>query len=136
MGYLALAADDVPKDQAPLAEQLRSLHRAISDFRVKLLSGEPAIHKRLRGYQEALFDDIRETFNAITDQDTSGPLRPLDLPPSLRSRFVGVTGHYRLMVFPKYSIWNRERPRGVHHRTADGAPRRRGPGHRHAGAAL
>ncbi len=108
MGYLALAADDVPKDQAPLAEQLRSLHRAISDFRVKLLSGEPAIHKRLRGYQEALFDDIRETFNAITDQDTSGPLRPLDLPPSLRSRFVGVTGHYRLMVFPKYDIWNHD----------------------------
>ena len=132
MGYLALAAEEVAKSQAPLArggdeivpaldladkapmdhaalaQQLLSLHRAISDFRVKLLSGEPALPERLHGYQEALFDDIRETFNSIKDQDTSGPLKPQDLPPSLRNRFVGVTGQYRLLVFPKYDIWNHE----------------------------
>jgi hypothetical protein len=73
-----------------------------------MLSGEPAIPERLRGYQDALFDDIRETFNAIKDQDTSGPLKPQDLPPSLRNRFVGVTGQYRLLVFPKHDIWNHD----------------------------
>jgi hypothetical protein len=108
MGYLALAADDVPKDRVPLAQQLVSLHRAVSDFRVTLLSGDPAIPNRLRGFQEALFDDLRETFNAIKDQDTSGPLEPRDLPPSLHSRFVGVTGQYRLLVFPKNDIWNHD----------------------------
>jgi hypothetical protein len=108
MGYLALAANEVPKDQAPLAQQLLSLHHTIRDFRVKLLSGEPTIPERLRGYQEALFDDIRETFNAIKDQDTSGPLTPQNLPPSLRNRFVGVTGQYRLLVFPRYDIWNHD----------------------------
>ncbi len=108
MGYLALAAQEVPKEKADLAQQLLSLRLAISDFRVKLLSGNPAIPERLRGYQQALFDDIDGTFNAIKDQDTSGPLEPSDLPPSLRSRFVGVTGQYRIMVFPKNDIWNHE----------------------------
>jgi hopanoid biosynthesis associated RND transporter like protein HpnN len=108
MGYLALAANEVPRDQAPLAQQLLSLHRAIRDFRVKLLSADSAIPPRLREYQQALFDDIRETFNAIKDQDTSGPLVPQDLPPSLRNRFVGVTGQYRLLVFPKNDIWNHD----------------------------
>jgi preprotein translocase subunit SecF len=105
---LGSAAADAPKDQVPLAQQLLSLHGAIRDFRVKLLSDDPAIPERLRGYQEALFDDIRETFNAIKDQDTSGALKPQDLPPSLQSRFVGVTGKYRLLVFPKYDIWNHD----------------------------
>jgi hopanoid biosynthesis associated RND transporter like protein HpnN len=108
MGYLALAADEVPEDRASLAQQLRSLRRAIGDFRVQLLSGDPAIPDRLRRYQEALFDDIRDTFTAIQGQDTSGPLEPSDLPPSLHSQFVGVTGQYRLLVFPKGDIWNHD----------------------------
>jgi predicted RND superfamily exporter protein len=31
-----------------------------------------------------------------------------DLPPSLHDRFIGVTGKYLLMVYPKGDIWNRE----------------------------
>jgi hopanoid biosynthesis associated RND transporter like protein HpnN len=108
MGYMALAAEEVPPDRASLAQELRSLRRAVSDFRVKLLSDDPAIPERLRSYQEALFDDIRDTFTAIKDQDTSGPLQPRDLPPSLRNQFVGVTGKYRLLVFPKKDIWNHD----------------------------
>ncbi|HEY3854521.1 MAG TPA: MMPL family transporter [Verrucomicrobiae bacterium] len=108
MGYLALAAQSVPQDRSELAQQLLSLRSTISDFRVKMLSGDPAIPERLRRYQLALFGDIDGTFNAIKDQDTSGPLKPTDLPPSLRSRFLGVTGQYRLMVFPKGDIWNHD----------------------------
>ena len=47
MGYLALAAQEVPKDRSELADQLLSLRRAISDFRVKMLSGDPKIPDRL-----------------------------------------------------------------------------------------
>ncbi|HEX4120695.1 MAG TPA: MMPL family transporter [Verrucomicrobiae bacterium] len=108
MGYLALAADDVSTNRPELANELLSLRTAISDFRVRMLNGDPAIPERLRGYQIALFDDIRETFDAIKNQDTSGPLRPVDLPATLRARFVGVTGQYRLLVFPKGDIWNHE----------------------------
>jgi hopanoid biosynthesis associated RND transporter like protein HpnN len=108
MGYLGLAIEEVPKDRAELAQQLKSLRRAISDFRVKLLSGNPAIPGRLQAYQEALLDDIRETFKGIKTQDTTGPLRPEDLPPTLRARFVGITGKYRVLVFPKGDVWNHD----------------------------
>jgi len=108
MGYLGLAGQEVPKDQAALAGQLNSLRDAITGFRVKMLRGDPSIPGRLQAYQEALLDDIRETFNAIKTQDTSGPLRPQDLPPTLRARFVGITGKYRVLVFPKGDIWNHE----------------------------
>jgi hypothetical protein len=108
MGYMSLAAGEVPQDRVDLIKQLRSIHQDIRDFRVKLLSGDPDIPERLRRYQEALFNDIRGTFTAIQEQDTSSPLQPKDLPPSLRSRFVGITGQYRLLVFPKYDIWNHD----------------------------
>lgn len=106
MGYLALAADEVSTNRPELAKDLLSLRTAISDFRVKMLDGDRPVPERLRAYQIALFDDIRETFDAIKNQDTSGPLRPADLPPTLRTRFVGVSGKYRLLVFPKGDIWN------------------------------
>jgi hypothetical protein len=108
MGYLGLAAQEVPKDQAALAAQLTSLRDAIAAFRVKMLRGDPSIPTRLQAYQEALLNDIRETFKAIKTQDISGPLRPQDLPPTLRARFVGITGKYRVLVFPKGDIWNHD----------------------------
>jgi uncharacterized membrane protein YdfJ with MMPL/SSD domain len=87
---------------------LKSLRDAISDFRVKMLSGDPEIPQRLQDYQQALFSDIHGTFAALQTQDTSSGLRPQDLPPTIRNRFVGVTGKYRLLVFPKKDIWQRD----------------------------
>jgi hopanoid biosynthesis associated RND transporter like protein HpnN len=106
MGYLALAADDVSKDRPELAGQLRSLRQAISDFRVKMLSGDPAIPGRLRQYQAALFEDIRQTFDTLQTQEFANRLRPEDLPPALRARFVGRSGRYMVQVFPKGDVWN------------------------------
>src|SRR5262249_31341670 len=40
--------------------------------------------------------------------DDSGPLRVQDLPQGLRDRFIGVTGKYLLMVYPKRDVWQRE----------------------------
>ena len=31
-----------------------------------------------------------------------------DLPDALRNRFIGVTGKYLLMVYPKKDVWQRE----------------------------
>ena len=111
MGYLNLAADDVAKDRPELAAQLRALSRAISDFRVKMLSLDPAVPGRLKDYQQALFDDIRQTFIAIQRQDIGSRLRPQDLPTALRARFVGRTGKYQVWVFPKADIWQHENQR-------------------------
>jgi hopanoid biosynthesis associated RND transporter like protein HpnN len=112
MGYLGQAASVVEKERPELANQLLSLRTAISDFRVKMLSEAPGIHRRLGKYQQALFDDIRQTFETIQNQDTSSPLRPVDLPPALHNQFIGRTGKYKVEVFPKDDIWehtNQER---------------------------
>jgi predicted RND superfamily exporter protein len=54
-----------------------------------------------------LFQDVQQTFAAIREQDDSGRLRVNDLPPTLRSRFIGVNGKHLLQVYPKENIWDR-----------------------------
>ncbi|HZM05508.1 MAG TPA: MMPL family transporter, partial [Candidatus Saccharimonadales bacterium] len=132
-GYLDLAADTVEKnvvpakpeegghrlvadgtaeiDQTNLVEQLTSLRQAIDDLRVKMLRNDPTVLPRLDKFQSALFDDIRNTFETIKTQDTSSRLEPKDLPPALRNRFIGQTGHYMVQVFPTNDIWNHENQR-------------------------
>jgi uncharacterized protein len=108
MGYLGQAAAAVEKDRPELARQLLALRMAVSDFRVKMLSGDPSIPQRLQKFQQALFDDIRHTFETIQDQVTSSPLQPKDLPPALRNRFIGRTDKYKVEVFPKGDIWQHD----------------------------
>jgi hypothetical protein len=108
MGYLGQAADAVEKDRPELAKQLLSLRLAVSDFRVKMLSDGLLIPQRLGKFQQALFDDIRQTFETIKNQDTSNRLKPADLPPALHNQFIGRTGHYKVEVFPKYDIWQHD----------------------------
>ena len=105
MGYLGQAANFVGKDRPELTRELRSLRLSISDLRVKMLSAGPLVPRKLQEYQEALFDDIRQTFNTIKNQDTTSPLRPRDLPPALRNRFIGQTTKFKVDVFPKGDIW-------------------------------
>ena len=105
MGYLGQAASVVEKDRPELAQQLLSLRQAISDFRVKMLSDGQLIPERLAKFQRALFDDIRQTFETIKNQDTSARLEPQDLPPALRNQFIGRTGKFKVEVFPKKDIW-------------------------------
>lgn len=111
MGYLGTAASYVEKDRPQLAKQLLALRLAISDFRVKMLSGDPSIPKRLQEFQQALFDDIRQTFETIQNQDTSSRLRPEDLPPTVHNQFIGRTGKFKVEVFPKNDIWKHENQR-------------------------
>jgi hypothetical protein len=109
MGYMAWAADETRTNQPELARQFQSLYGAISALRVTMLNGDPAIPMRLEQYQKALFDDIHGTFEALQNQDTEGGLKPGDLPPTLGSRFIGVSGNkFRVLVFPKKDIWQRE----------------------------
>jgi predicted RND superfamily exporter protein len=108
MAYLNLAAKDAAGERPALAAELRALARSISDLRVKMLSVEPGVPERLKDYQEALFADVRETFEAIQTQDTGSRLRPQDLPPALRARFVGKTGKFMVEVFPRDDVWKHE----------------------------
>jgi uncharacterized protein len=106
-GYLGLIIDATTKDEPAIAREMRALHDSITTFRRKMLSGAPEIPERLYHYQDALFDDIRDTFANLRNQIAS-PLRPEDLPPALKNRFIGVTGKLQIQVFPKAenSLWD------------------------------
>jgi predicted RND superfamily exporter protein len=108
MGYLLLASNNVATARPQLAAEMGSLARSISDLRVKMLSLDPAVPERLKAYQQALFADIRQTFEAIQQQETGSRLQPQDLPLTLRTRFVGRTGKYMVQVFPRDDVWKHE----------------------------
>ena len=107
-GYLGLAAEFAQKDEPKIAEQLLALRDSISEFRKAMRINDPAVRERLSKYQQALFDDVRDTFAAFQQQDDSAPMAIQDLPEALRNRFIGVTGKYLLQVYPKKDVWQRE----------------------------
>lgn len=107
-GYLGLAVDEVKKEDPEIARQLSSLGNAIVECRKTMLVEDPATLERLTKFQQALFEDIQTTFIALQQQDDSSGLRPEDLPPALRNRFIGVTGKHLLQVYPKQDVWQRE----------------------------
>jgi hopanoid biosynthesis associated RND transporter like protein HpnN len=111
-GYLGNAVTATRKDEPELSKQLLSLQHAIDDLRKEMLKGTSAQVQsnslKLASFQQALFDDVHDTFEALQTQDDSGPLRIPDLPQALRDRFIGVTGKYLIMVYPKDDVWKRE----------------------------
>ncbi len=107
-GYLGLASEFAEKEEPAIAKQLLALRESINQFRKQMLIEDPVVQQRLSRYQQALFEDIRETFNALRQQDDSSPLAVGDLPEALRNRFIGVTGKYLLQVYPKKDVWERK----------------------------
>jgi hopanoid biosynthesis associated RND transporter like protein HpnN len=110
-GYLGAALDVVQKDAPELVPQFNSLRAAIEDLRREMLRGNTnqvaASALKLAEFQRSLFNDIHGTFEALKSQDNRAPLSVADLPPALHDRFIGVTGKYLLMVYPKDDIWSR-----------------------------
>ncbi len=108
-GYLGLILGKLGADEAQLREQVASLRQAISALRQRLLLDDraPAAEK-LAHFQQALLNDVHQTFTSIQQQDASGKMTVDDLPPTLRNRFVGITGKHLLQIYPKENIWERE----------------------------
>ena len=111
-GYVGLAREAAQEEEATVAQKLGSLHDAIERLRVEMFSGKPteraARAGQLTAYQRALFEDFRDTFEALRNQDNRERLRVEDLPPALRDRFVGVSGKHLLQVYPRKNVWQRE----------------------------
>jgi hypothetical protein len=64
--------------------------------------------RKLAAFQQALFDDLRDTMESLKNQDDTAPLHVEDLPAALRHRFVGRSGtNYLLQVNPKSNVWER-----------------------------
>jgi hypothetical protein len=111
-GYLGQAKIEIGDSEPELLRSVNSLQLAIQDLRRAMLEGEDlAIEvrsKTLGAYQQALFDDLRTTFQILQMQDDRAALQPVDLPPALRNRFVGVHGKFLLQVYPKKDVWKRD----------------------------
>jgi hopanoid biosynthesis associated RND transporter like protein HpnN len=112
-GYVGNGLDAVRgSDPDPeLAKQFVALQQAIENLRKSMLAGDDTAQQahgiKLAEFQQALFNDVRETFESLQHQDVSAPLRVEDLPAALRDQFVGETGKFLLQVFPKNDVWQR-----------------------------
>ena len=106
-GYLGAAADEARHDDPALAKQLLDVRDSITELRRKMLENPAVSSVKVAEFQQALFNDVSETFAAIRNQDDRERLRIEDLPPALRNRFIGVTGKYLLQVYPKEDVWQR-----------------------------
>jgi hopanoid biosynthesis associated RND transporter like protein HpnN len=111
-GYLGAARDDIGDSQPELSRELARLQKAVLNLRRTMLDGDgsalEAHAQKLAEYQQALFDDLRNTFQSLQRQDDRAPLRVEDLPSALRDRFVGVTGKFLLQVYPKKDVWDHD----------------------------
>lgn len=111
-GYAGLARGEVLDGDPALAAQFASIQNTIQDLRKTMLSADAAMQARhaekLGQFQQALFEDLRDTFASLQAQDDRAALRIADLPSALRDRFVGVSGKFLLQVYPKKDVWQRE----------------------------
>jgi hopanoid biosynthesis associated RND transporter like protein HpnN len=108
-GYLTIALGKIEPSEQELRQKVSSLRQSVSALRQRLLLDErTTTAEKLAQFQQALFSDVRQTFASIQQQDISGKMTAEDLPPTLRNRFIGVTGNYLLQVYPKQDIWERK----------------------------
>lgn len=114
-GYLGAALEAIGDSDKELSAQFVSVRHAVEDLRKEMLSGASAKSDvrpgKLGAFQQALFNDVRETFDVLRNQDNSSPLQVEDLPQALRDRFVGVTGKHLLQAYPKKDLWQRDNQR-------------------------
>jgi len=111
-GYLGAALDAVGNSDPELAKQCVLLREAIEELRKAMLQGNRQAlvehTDKLAQFQQALFTDMRATFQLLQNQDDRTQLHVEDLPRAFRDQFVGGTGKFLLQVFPKNDVWQRE----------------------------
>ena len=112
-GYLGSAADRTSSSQVEmryLSQTLAKLKKTVIELRKQLFEkrlGQSSAD-RVLAFQSRFLNEIRETFEALKQQNLSAPMVVVDLPDFLRSRFIGKTGKHLIYVYPKKNIWNRE----------------------------
>jgi hopanoid biosynthesis associated RND transporter like protein HpnN len=112
-GYLGNAQEAVVKDDPELAKEFATLRAATVSLRQTMLAGDATVlaehAEKLGAFQQALFNDISETFSMLQQQDNSAPLAVENLPATLRDRFVGANGKFLLQVYPKEDVRDRDK---------------------------
>lgn len=109
-GYLGNGLERLgPDDKPELRQNMQALWDTIGELRTRINAGNKEANAfQLAFYQQALLQDLRDTFSSLKQQDDSAPLLAEDLPSALRNRFVGKHGKYLIQVFPKDDVWRRD----------------------------
>jgi len=106
VGAMQFAGDKLDESSRT---QLTDLRMAIGEWRAAMGSiSTNQSQIQLTHYQRALFQDLETSIAALRVQQYDQPMRVEDLPPGLRSRFVGHTGKYLLQIYPKGDVWEHE----------------------------
>jgi uncharacterized protein len=109
--YVNLAAQATGTNEPALTAQLVALSQTITDFRKRMLAAGPTrgpeYAAKLAHFQQALFGDLRNTFQLLQEQDDVAPASMDDLPPALYHRFIGVHGKFLIQIYPKEDVWQR-----------------------------
>jgi predicted RND superfamily exporter protein len=109
--YCDLALKAIGTNDPALHGQFVSLHETVQNLLRDLTGSDSDVDlnvQQLTMFQQALFNDLRETFEALQNQDDSSGLRVQDLPPALRNMFIGVTGKFLVQIYPKKDVWQRD----------------------------
>jgi hopanoid biosynthesis associated RND transporter like protein HpnN len=89
-----------------LQQQMRRVRRLIDQFvGMTERMGNAAALQALSGFQEELFRDLGEKLAVLQANLKAEPVTLTDLPPALRTRYIGKTGKFRLFAFPAQDIW-------------------------------
>jgi len=112
-GYLGLALMELSKENRPdVVAELAALRNAVVGLRQAIYSDDPIQSiQRLAVFQQALFGEVHDIFQALAQQDTAGAMTVNDLPATLRDRFVGISGKHLVQVYPKRDVWDRDAQR-------------------------
>ncbi|HJV35694.1 MMPL family transporter [Geomonas sp.] len=62
----------------------------------------------LQDFQGGMFKDLPDKINLLKESLNAKPITEADIPPELKSRFVGKTGKLLLQVAPKHEIFDRK----------------------------
>jgi hopanoid biosynthesis associated RND transporter like protein HpnN len=109
-GYLGNALQAVrAENEKELETTIQRLWDAAGELRTRINAGnKEANGYQLAFYQQALLQDLRDTFASLRGQDDRASLQAQDLPSALRNRFIGIHGKYLIQVFPKDDVWRRD----------------------------
>lgn len=114
-GYCDNALKAIGTNDPALRGQFVSLRGTIDSLRRQMTAGSDqdvqANVQQLTMFQQALFNDLRNTFETLKNQNDTTRMQVADLPPSLRNMFIGVTGKFQVRIFPKKDAWVRENQR-------------------------
>jgi hopanoid biosynthesis associated RND transporter like protein HpnN len=87
---------------APLCRSLRRLQDALQRTDAEVAA------QRLQRFETLLTKDLAENLHRLRDVSTPGFISLADMPPSLRERYVGVSGKWLIRIFGKGSLWEYE----------------------------